>query len=380
MGGIGNSLLARGAYAAAALGCAAACSGPATPADGTPASAGTVHVLGSPQYFADDFRQRFENSTGIRLVLDPAESNAVLEARLMVGNAGYDVVFPSAGFLTRHIPAGVYQPLDKSRLPNLARLDPTDLRRLEIYDPGNVYGVPISMGWYGLAVDTGRVPQRLPGTRLDTLGLVFDPSLASKVADCGIGMYNSPHYITQLVYLYLGLDPASESPDDVLRIEATLRAARPYVRKVDNLTTINDLAAGEVCVQILQAGEFVLARDRTLAAGRPFPYEFVVPSEGTIQTFDMVAIVADAPHPEAAHVLINFLFEPGVHAANAVAFAAPVMVGDARAWVPNEQLQDPAIYPPDEVVALFHLDRMPSAGITRARTRAWSTFFSNNYR
>ena len=62
----------------------------------------------------------FTKETGIAVRYDTFDSNDTLEAKLLAGQSGYDVVVPTAYFLARQIKAGIFQKLDKSKLPNLA--------------------------------------------------------------------------------------------------------------------------------------------------------------------------------------------------------------------------------------------------------------------
>lgn len=337
-------------------------------------------MLGWLDYFDPSLIPAFEQATGIDVVFDAIDTNATLEAKLMAGHTGYDVVMPAGSFLSRQLPAGIYLPLDKSLLPNLANVDPDLLDRIATYDAGNRHAVPYLWGTHGLAVDVAKVRARLPDAALDSWGLVFDPAQASKLADCGIAMTDSPHYMTVAAYQWLGLDPASEAPADLARIEAALQGARPYVRKIDSGTMITDLVQGEVCVYVIASGDVVQARDRAREVGVPFNFEYFMPREGTTLWFDLVAIPADAPSPVAAHAFLNFLLDPRSAAANTNLLGYPNAIPASRSLVRAELLEDPAVYPPTGELARAFIDRMPGAEAARARTRAWTRFMTDDYR
>lgn len=345
-----------------------------------PATQRTVRVLGWYDYIAPDAIPRFERETGIKVVYDVIDTNATLEAKLMAGNTGYDVVIPAGSFLSRQIPAGVYRPLDKSLLPNLSGASPAQMRRLAVYDPGNRYGAPYLWGVHGIAVDVAKVRARLPTAPLDSWGLVFDPTQAAKLADCGISLFDSPHYMTLATYHWLGLDPASESADDLARVDATLRHLRPHVRKIDSASTVSDMVNGEVCVAIISNGDIVLARDRAREAGRPFGFEFFVPREGTTIWFDVMAIPADAPSPAEAHAYVNFMLDPANAAANTNAVGFPNAIDAARPLLRADRGRDPAVYPPPESLERTTVDSMPGPSAVRARNRVWTRFLTNDYR
>src|ERR1700722_14525610 len=102
-----------------------------------------LHVYNWSDYIAPDTIANFEKETGIAVTYDVYDGNEVLEAKLLAGHSGYDIVVPSASpFMARQIRAGAYLPLDKTKLPNLANLDPALVGLAAIADPGNAHGVP----------------------------------------------------------------------------------------------------------------------------------------------------------------------------------------------------------------------------------------------
>jgi putrescine transport system substrate-binding protein len=358
----------------------AACSRSPAPGPGAPPAQRTVHVLGWFDYMDTGLIPAFEKATGIKVVYDVIDTNATLEAKLMAGRTGYDVVIPAGSFLSRQIPAGVYQPLDKSRLPNLAGADPDQMSRLAAYDPGNRYSAPYLWGVHGLAVDVAKVRERLPDAPLDSWGLIFDPAQAAKLADCGIALFDSPHYVTLAVYHWLGLDPASESTDDLARVDATLKGLRPFVRKIDSVSTVGDMVSGEVCVSFISSGDIVQARDRAREAGRPLSFRFQLPREGSTIWFDTMAIPADAPSPAEAHAFIDFMLDPANAAANTNAVGYPSVIVAARPLLRPDLAGDPDVYPPPELLERTKVDRMPGQDAVRARNRVWTRFVTNDYR
>ena len=102
-----------------------------------------LHVYNWSDYIGPDTIANFTKETGIAVTYDVYDGNEVLEAKLLAGHSGYDVVVPSASpFMARQITAGAYLPLDKAKLPNLANLDRRMLAVAATADPGNRHGVP----------------------------------------------------------------------------------------------------------------------------------------------------------------------------------------------------------------------------------------------
>jgi putrescine transport system substrate-binding protein len=358
----------------------AGCARAPEPAASDAASQPVVHYLGWPDSFPPDLLARFERETGIRVVLDVTDGNATMEARLMAGRSGYDLVQPSGSFLTRQVAAGIYRPLDKALIRGLANLDPAVVKKMELYDPGMHHAVPYISSIYGLALDMEKVRARLgPDVALDTWQVVFDPANAAKLADCGIFTYDSPHFVMSVAFLAAGLDPASESEADLARVEAMLRALRPHVRKIDLNTALTDLADRAHCAMILNSVDLHVARDRVRESGGTFAYEFIVPREGGTHGWDMLAIPADAPHPREAHALIDFLLRPDVVAAVVNFQGVPIDVPAARPLLRADLRDDPLISPSPETRARQYPDRMPSPEASRARARVWTRFVANDY-
>ena len=91
------------------------------------------------------------------MVYDTFDANETLETQLLAGKSGYDVVVPTAYFLQRQIKAGIFQKLDKSKLPNLANAWPEVTQALAIYDPGNEYAVNYMWGTTGIGYNVAKV-------------------------------------------------------------------------------------------------------------------------------------------------------------------------------------------------------------------------------
>lgn len=116
-----------------------------------------LHVYNWSDYIAPDTVEKFTKETGIKVVYDVFDSNETLEAKLLAGKSGYDIVVPSNNFLAKQIKAGVYQPLDKSKLPNWKNLDANLMKTIEVSDPGNQYAFPYMWGSIGIGYNPEKV-------------------------------------------------------------------------------------------------------------------------------------------------------------------------------------------------------------------------------
>jgi putrescine transport system substrate-binding protein len=346
----------------------ALCGSPATRAAEPP----VVNVYNWADYIGRDTLAAFEAETGIRVNYDTYESSEIVEAKLLTGGTGYDVVVHGGQYSSRLIPIGIFRPIDHRLLTNWKNLDPKVLSILENYDPGNVFAVPYMWGSTGFAYNVDLVKQRLPDAPVESGAMVFDPAVISKFADCGVSFLDSPTDVMPMALVYLGYDANSTDPEALRAAEAMLLSVRPYVKYFSSARVLNDLPNEEVCVSMSWSGEYALARERAEEAGVEIDLAYTVPAEGSVFWFDGFFIPADAPHPENAHRFIDFILRPDVIAsisnqtryANAVTTSQPML--------DPEILSDPAIYPTEQMIRRLQLTRTLPPKIERLRTRAFA--------
>lgn len=274
-----------------------------------------LNVYNWSDYIAEDTIEKFEALTGIKVNYDVYDSNEVLEAKMLAGNSGYDVVVPTSDFMQRQIAAGVYLPLDKSKLPNIANMDAELMANAAAYDPGNEHSVIFMWGTTGIGYNVAMVEERLGGSApTDSWALIFDPENAAKLADCGISLLDAPTEVIPAAMNYAGLDPNSMAKEDFEKGAAILKAVRPHIRYFHSSQYINDLANGDTCVVLGWSGDVFIAQARAEEAENGVEIAYVIPKEGALQWFDMLTIPVDAPHPDAAHKFINFIMDAQITA------------------------------------------------------------------
>ncbi len=263
----------------ALLTCLAACGGGQKDAAGA-GEEKVLHVYNWADYIAPATIADFEARTGIKVVYDVYDSFEVLETKLLTGHSGYDLVVTSGGPTYKLIEAGALAKLDRSRLRNLANLDPQIMQLLSTYDAGNEHSVPYLWGTTGIGYNPDAVEKALGTRTIDSLAAVFDPAIASRLAKCGITWLDSPADMFQMAFIYLGFDANSERPEDRAAAEALLTRARPYVRYFHSSQYLNDLASGEVCVSVGWSGALQQARVRGGESAQPVEVVYVIPKEG----------------------------------------------------------------------------------------------------
>lgn len=327
-------------------------------------------------YIGEDTIGNFEQQTGVHVIADVFDSNEVLEAKLLAGGSGYDLVVPTASFMGRQIQAGVFQKLDKSKLSNYKNIDPELLSYLEAVDPGNQYGVPYLWGTTGIGYNPAMVKKALgEDAPVNSWDLVFKPENMAKLEKCGVMFLDSPDELYPLALNYLGMDPNSRKAKDyALDSPAAmlLKKVRPYVTQFHSSQYISALANGDACVAIGWSGDVIQAQDRAAEADNGIEVAYSIPDEGTQIWFDMLAIPKGAKNADNAHEFINYLMEPEVIAdvTNYVAYANPNLL--ATELQDQEISNNPGIYPSDEVKERFFTQKLRGAKIERLMTRFWT--------
>lgn len=341
----------------------------------TPALAqdNVVNVYNWSDYIAEDTIANFEAETGIKVNYDVYDNNEIVDAKLLAGNSGYDIVVPSGNFLERQIKAGLILPLDKSKLTNLGNLDPAVMATAAGQDPDNGHGVPYMINTIGLGYNTAKVQAALGADApVDSWDLLFKPEIVEKLASCGVTVLDSPTEVVGIALHYLGLDPNSENEEDLAKAEALLNSIKPHVRYFNSSQYIDDLGNGEVCLSLGYSGDIFIAADAAAQAGAGVEVQYLIPKEGAATLFDFLAIPVDAPHPENAHKFIDYILKPEVVAAitNYVFYANPNL--PALEFVDEEVKANPGIYPPADVVAKAFVMRAHSPEFEEVLTRTWT--------
>ncbi len=333
-----------------------------------------VNVYNWSDYIEPTVIEAFEKETGVKVNYEVMDSNELLETKLLAGRTGYDVVVPSASFLARQITAGIYQKLDKAKLPNYKNLDADISKRLEAFDPGNEHAVNYMWGTSGVGYNEAMINAAMPNAPVDSFAMFWDPAVAKNFAKCGISVLDAPSEVVGTVLMYLGKDANSESLEDLKAAEKVLMAVRPHIRLINSSKYIEDLANGEICLAMGWSGDVFLARDRSEEAGKGFTIKYNIPKEGAVMFFDSMAIPADASHVKNAHVFIDYMLRADVAAKNSnfLSYAN----SNAASWpaVDEEVKSNPNIFPPPELMAKLVPDMPESADFTKELTRTWTRF------
>lgn len=333
---------------------------------------GYLNVYNWADYIGETTLQDFEQEFGIKVNYDVYDTSQIVDAKLMAGKSGYDIVVHAASNSAQLIPIGVYQALDRSKLPNWKHLDPALLARIEPFDPGNRYGFPYMWGTTGFSYNKRMILERMQDAPLHSASLVFEPDVVSRFADCGVTLLDSASEVLGTALVYLGHDANSVNPSDLKEAENLLRAIRPYIKYFSSSKILLDLPSQEVCIAQSWSGDYSVASRRAAEAGIDIELGFNIPTEGSLIWFDVIYILADAPNPDNAHLFIDYLMRPEVIAgiSNYIGYANANL--KATPLVDKSISADTAIYPDQAVLDRLSVTTNLPPKIQRRRSRTWT--------
>ncbi|MDQ2927504.1 MAG: polyamine ABC transporter substrate-binding protein [Pseudomonadota bacterium] len=342
------------------------------------ADAKVLNIYNWSDYIADDTIKNFEKETGIKVNYDNYDTNEVLQAKLMAGNTGYDIVVPSSHFAKLQIEGGLLQKLDRSKLSNWGNLDPTLLKQLSSVDPGNQYLVDWLWGYVTVGINIPKVKAALGAMPMpdNAWSLIFDPKYASKLKSCGINFLDSASEVLPVAMLYVGKPPYSSNAADYDAAAKMLHAVRPYVTRFSSSGYINDLAGGTLCAVMGYSGDINISRARALDANpkQSAAIEALIPKGGATLFFDTMAIPKDAKNVANAHLFINYILRPEVAAAltNKVFYANPNAA--SLKFVKKDVAENKTIFLSAEDKARMTPPNAVPQAIRRVQTRIFTNF------
>ena len=333
-----------------------------------------LNIYNWPDYIAKDMVANFERESGIKVNYQTFENNEALQAKLVAGNTGYDIVVPGAVFAKPQIDGGLLQKLDKTKLGNIGNLDPAIMSKLgAVIDPGNAYLVPWAWSFTTVGINKAKVAKALGSTPVpvNAWELVFNPVYTAKLKSCGIAYLDSPTEVIPPAMHFLGKNAYSNDPADHKAAAAMLAKVRPHIRLFSS-TMIDDLAGGKACVALGWAGDINIARGRAIENKNGNEVEALLPSTGGLIFFDNLAIPKDARHPNNAHAFINYFLKPEVSASltNELGYATANKA--SLASVKPETAKDQAVFPD-----AANLEKMVSPGsFSNAARQSMSDLFT----
>ena len=306
-------------------------------------------------YIGETTLEDFTEATGVEVQYDLFADNDELFAKLKTGNPGYDLIVPTNDYVERMIQSNMLEPLDHSKIPNIANIDPVFMD--PAFDPGRKYSLSYMWG---------------------TIGIGYRKSAVDSVPDSWKWLYDSDKYagriallgdggtVLQIAMKYLGHSLNTTDPAIIKQAEEMLIKQKPYIKAFAPDNGQDLLLAGEVDLAMEWNGDILQAMEEDDDIG------YVVPKEGGLLWEDTLCIPTGAPHPENAHKLINFILDPAVGAdiAAFIYYATPNKA--AKSLMDKDYTDNPAIFPPPDVIARSETAIYPGQKVTRLLDEAWT--------
>jgi putrescine transport system substrate-binding protein len=332
-----------------------------------------VNFYNWSDYIEPSVLEDFTKETRIKVKYDTFDSNDMLETKLLAGRTGYDLVVPTAYFLERQIKAGVFQKLDKSKLPNLINAWDEVARRLAAYDPGNQYAVNYMWGTTGIGFNAKKARDVLgPDAKIDSWDMMFKPEIIAKFKDCGVHVLDAADDVFAAALSYLKLDPNTKDEKDFEKAAELLLKIRPFVRKFHSSEYLNALASGEICLVLGYSGDIKQAQKRAVEAKNGVEIGYAIPKEGALLWFDNLAIPKDAKNSADAHALINYLLKPEVAAKNSNFLAYANGNAASQPLIDKSILEDKSVYPDETTMKTLYVINAHDQKTQRLMSRLWT--------
>ncbi|MDD6177586.1 MAG: polyamine ABC transporter substrate-binding protein [Succinivibrionaceae bacterium] len=332
-----------------------------------------LYIYNWNEYIDPQVIPDFEKETGIKVKYDLFDSNEVLESKVLVGGSGYDIVAPGSDFLSRQIEAGAYQTIDKSKLKNYGNLDPVQLAIIANHDKDNAHSIPWMGGTTGIGYNKDMIAKRLGADYVvDSWDIIFKEENLSKLKDCGVAILNAPTEVLSIAMHYLGLDPNATDPKAYKPAEELLKKVHKNVTYYHSSQNINDLANGDICITVGWSGDLLIAAQRAKEANNGVNIEYIVPKEGTLIFYDMLAIPADAPHPENALIFMDYVLRPEVMAKNSnyVSYASANKA--SLPYVREDLRNNKNVYLPEEMMPKMFIRKVLPQKTYREINKMWN--------
>ena len=359
-----------------------ACGKKEEPAAVAPAPAAVVNaeekvlnVYNWPDYIAQDMIANFEKETGIKVNYQTFENNEALQAKLVAGNSGYDIVVPGSTFVKAQVEAGLLKKLDKSQIPNYKNLDPDLMSKLVGVDPNNEHVLPWAWSFTTVGINKAKVAKALGSTPMpeNAWDLVFNPTYTSKLKSCGIAYLDSPTEVLPPALHYIGKNAYSDDAADHKAAGEMLAKVRKDIRLFSS-TMIDDLAGAKACVALGWAGDFIQAANRAAENKSGVEIEVLLPKTGGLIFFDNIAVPADAKHPNNAMAFINYYLKAEVSASQTNELGYPTATKASVPLVTPEVAQNKAVFPDDANLALMVAPEALGNATRESMTSVYTSF------
>lgn len=312
-----------------------------------------LNVYNWSNYMAPATIRGFEAECGVRVRYGIYESNEEMLAKVMTGNSGWDVVFPTHNRIEPLRQYGMLAPLRLDWLPNARHLEARF--RAPAWDPALAWSVPYMWGATGIVYNRKVTPP--PAAWAD----LWSARLKGRMT-----MLDDPEEVLGACLKKLGLSVNATGADSLGRAQHEAIVQKPLLRAYLNAEVRDQLVAGDVLAAQLWSTTAQQAMDAAPELA------FVYPAEGFPVYADCAAVLRESRRGELAHRFIDYLLRPEVSAEIVAATRTATANGTARSMLPAESRDNPALYPSPEILARAEWTAAMPAAAQRLRDRLWT--------
>ena len=318
-----------------------------------------LNVYNWGSYVAPTTIPDFEREFRCRVRYGTYSGNEEMLAKVISGNSGWDVVFPSNTFVQAMRDLSLLLPLDHARLPDLRNLDP--FFRSPEWDPALTFSVPYMHGATGILYADSAKPAPLAWSALWT------DAYGHRVT-----MLDDPAEVFAVCLKRNGYSINSAIPAQLLASRDLAEKQKPLLRAYMNEEVRDQVVAGDVLVAQMWTQVAQVAVESA-----PNKLNFSYPSEGFALYVDVCAILRETEHAPLAHKFINYLLRPQVAADIAREIRGSTANAAARALLPPSLNQNPILYPAPDVLARGEWFKPLPQTAQRLRDRYWTEIKSS---
>lgn len=318
-----------------------------------------LNVYNWGSYVASSTIPNFEREFRCRIRYATYSSAEEMLAKVISGNSGWDVVFPSNSFVEPMRELSLLLPLDHARLPNLRNLDPA-YRKPE-WDPNLEFSVPYMHGATGILYAKSARPTPLSWSALWTNDYHGRMTMLDDPAEVFGACLKRERYSINSI-----------DPQPLRSARDLAEKQKPLLRAYLNEEVRDQVVAGDVLVAQMWSQPAQVAME-----GAPNLLGFAYPLEGFALYADTCAILRESEHATLAHEFLNYLLRPRVAASIAVAIRGATVNAAARAILPLALRDNPSLYPSQAVLARGEWFRPLPQAAQKLRDRYWTEIKSS---
>jgi spermidine/putrescine-binding protein len=347
----------------------AAATGAAPSVDASPSAVANVEVekelfmLNWGDYVDPDNMAQFQAQFKVdKFTYDTFASNEELLTKLQGGAKGqYDISAPTAEFVPGMVEQGFLQKIDWSKIPNAQYIEAA-FKGLW-WDPKDEYQLPKDWGTTGITVRSKIVKEEVK-----TWKQFFEvaPKYTGRIV-----IVDSPGDVFVAPLKALNYSLNSVDPKELGEARELLMKLAPHVLALDSDQYNTKIETEEAVLGLTWTGGILELRDKPETAD----VQYFIPEDGTLFWMDTWVILADAPHPLAAHAFLNFIQGPEAQAKETMTNGYATCNSEAKKFIDAKMLADPAIFVPDDVLA--KLEGAQDVSTNPLRIEIWEEFKSN---